>query len=279
MLPHFIHGQQHCCSQQAGHSSCEPGHRCFQWQGIYSQRTIKRERNPQRTCLLTVCSVVFISFINNSWNTRWRWEWRALSVQMSSTVMRRALFSFGFLSPLWHPKLLGKKKKKALRASAGLSWRTVSSVCGKMWNRSTSSLLHGWECSSERCAQGTSWIFGSGAEKSHVCTSAYLHPGEFLGYSYKSKTKWSWVPESHPTPQERALPLPPPPTHTHPWGSITAAVRAPRLVKNSTTSGTAGHICTSWQSRVRAWALALAPDCPYHRILSMLNGRILAHAS
>lgn len=172
-----------------------------------------------------------------------------------------------------------EKKKIALRASAGLSWSTASSMCGWKWNRSTSSLLHGWECSSERCAQGTSWIFGSEAEKSCVCTSAHLHPGELLGYSYKSKTKWTWVPESHPTPQERGLPLPPPPLHTRPWGSITAAVWAPKLVKNPATPGTAGHICTRWQSQVRAWALGLAPDCPHHCILSMLNGMILVHAS
>lgn len=119
-------------------SSCVPGHENFQWQGIYSPRTIKREGNLWRTCPLTVWTTVFINFISNSWYRRWR---PALSVKVSSMVMRHTLFSLGLLSPLWHPKLL--VKNKVLRTRAGLAQRTFSRVCLNRWIKSIFPLSEG----------------------------------------------------------------------------------------------------------------------------------------
>lgn len=112
------------CMASGTLSSCVPGHEDFQWQNIYSARTIKREGSLWRTCLLTVWTAVFISFISSSWNTRWRPE--QSHIKVSSVVTRHTQFSFGLLSPLWHPKLL--VKKKVWRARAGLAQRTVSRV-------------------------------------------------------------------------------------------------------------------------------------------------------
>lgn len=59
-------------------------------------------------------------------------------------------------------------------------------------------MAQGSVCISEQCAQGTSWIFEGWPEKSHGCISPHLHPGDFLGYSYRSKMKRSCALESHP---------------------------------------------------------------------------------
>lgn len=176
--------------------------------------------------------------------------------------MHRSLLGFSLCSSIpncW--------RKKALRARAGLLKGPLAACVGvgglgAFFPSSTGrNAAQGSVCISEQCAQGTSWIFGGGPEKSHGCISPYLHSGEFLGYSYKSKMKRSWVLDSHPAPQERALPLPPPPLRIHPWESTTPAAPVQSLVKNPATSGTTGYICTRKQSRIRVrywlWPLTL----------------------
>lgn len=237
MLPYFIHGQQHRCTWQVG---CSPpvcqGMGAFSGHGIYSPRTIRRrEGNLWRTCPLAACTVVFISFINHSW------EQRALSVKISFTVMRHT-HTFWLLSPLRHPELL---ENKALRARAGLSQRTVSSVCGSRWIRSIfSRLCRRWAGMQlpAMCPRHLVNIWGWSWEEPCLYLSV---PSPWRVFQVTvTKAKWSeaeyWSLIPHRGRGRCLCPhlLCPP---------IPAAVPVVRPVKNPDTSGTSGCICTRKQ--------------------------------
>lgn len=167
--------------------------------------------------------------------------------------MHRSLLGFSLCSGIpncW--------RKKALRARAGLSQRTASSVCGSRWIRTIFSLIHRQECGSGQCV--------------HLRAVCPRHLLNIRGLTWEEP----WLYLSTPSPwrlfrlqlqkqneaklcsgvssrhRRRGHCLCP---HLllriHPWESATAAARVRSLVKNPATSGTTGYICTRKQSRVR----------------------------
>lgn len=246
------------CMASGTLSSCVPGQEDFQWQGIYSARAIKREGNLWRTCLLTVWTTVFISFISSRWNTRWRPEQSLIKV--SSMVTRHTQFSSGPLSPLWHPKLL---VKKVLRARAGLAQKTVSRVCWSRWIKSIFSLSEGGNAAQSSMPKALLEYLG-------VELTVPLHHftlDRIVSYNYKSKAKWSWVLVSHP----------PPSSFTY-----SSLGKHHHSCVNTEDGEEPRHIWHHWLhlhqeiKQGRAWALTLTSECPHHHILSMLTDMILA---
>lgn len=141
MLPYFLCGQLHYCTWQLGHSlSVFQDMRTFSDKAFTHQEPLRgKEISGEPACSL--CEPWFSLASKVTAEIQDEDQSRALSVKVSSIVMRHALFSFGLLSPLWHPRTL--VKKKALRARAQLAQRTVSRVCWSRWIKSIFSLSEG----------------------------------------------------------------------------------------------------------------------------------------
>lgn len=194
--------------------------------------------------------------------------------------MHRSLLGFSLCSGIsncW--------RKRALRARAGLSQRTVSSVCGSRCIRSIFSLVHRQECSSGQCVHLRAVcprhllnIWGSTWEEPWLYLSI---PSPWrlsrLQLQKQNEVKVSSGVSSRTTGEGAA--------------SAPTSFAHPSLGKRycscvSTEPGEEpSHIWHHWlhlhqeTEQGQGTILALASDCPYHRVLSMVTAMILVRDS